>query len=207
MSNIILRPDWHLPEKLVTPESVFNNRRSFLKQMGITGAGLLSIPLAGCSKENKTEAVGAPTPGTPTAGSGKKHYPAPRNPEFNPKGALTVEKEAGSYNNFYEFSLSKQVTRYTGNFVTSPWSIQIGGLVEKPLQLDLQEFLDTVALEGEGIARDTPVTLTLVMPRLGRLLNLLLDELQLTYQLRDGVIRVTTVSAAGDERWTRGSAW
>jgi hypothetical protein len=57
-------------------------------------------------------------------------------------------------------------------------------------------LLDTTRLEDEGIARDTPVTLTLKKPRLGRLLNLLLDELDLTYQLRDGVIRVTTVHAA-----------
>ena len=57
-------------------------------------------------------------------------------------------------------------------------------------------LLDAVALESEGIARDTPVTLTLAKPRLGRLLNLLFDDLGLTYLLRDGVIRVTTVNTA-----------
>ena len=48
MFNIIHRPDWFIPERQVTPETAFLNRRYFLKQMGMAGAGLLSMPLISC---------------------------------------------------------------------------------------------------------------------------------------------------------------
>ena len=47
MANIISRPGWHIPEKFVTPESVFRNRRQFLKELGfVGGAALLGRALA-----------------------------------------------------------------------------------------------------------------------------------------------------------------
>ncbi len=131
MANIILRPDWFIPERLVTPESVFQNRRGFLKQMGITGAGLLAAPWA----VNAAEAA---------------KYPAKRNPTFElAKGArLTSEEVAGSYNNFYEFTLVKQrVKDLVGKFVIDPWPIQISGLVEKPFTIDAHELTASMPLE------------------------------------------------------------
>jgi len=49
MANIIRRAGWYLPEKLVTPETVFLNRRRFMSRLGLAGAGVLSGALAGCS--------------------------------------------------------------------------------------------------------------------------------------------------------------
>ncbi len=81
-------------------------------------------------------------------------------------------------------------------FLETPLTVALHYLSDKHA---IPILIDIVALEGEGIARDTPVTLTLAKPRLGPLLDLLLDELGLTYQLRDGVIRVTTVNAAAND--------
>jgi hypothetical protein len=39
MANLIVRPGWQLPERLVTPEKCFLNRRDFLRQMGFVGGG------------------------------------------------------------------------------------------------------------------------------------------------------------------------
>lgn len=131
MANIILRPDWFIHERFVTPESVFQNRRGFLRQMGIAGAGLLAAPWA----MHAAEAA---------------KYPARRNPAFElAKGArLTAEEVAGSYNNFYEFTLVKQrVKDLVGKFVIDPWPIQITGLVEKPLTLDAHELAASMPLE------------------------------------------------------------
>src|ERR1051325_11277492 len=117
MSNIIVRPPWYLPEKCSTSEAVFRNRRRFLKEMGFAGAGLLAGGLL--------NGAGQVAP--------KKGYPYPRHPEFDPKWKLTNERVAGSYNNFYEFSLQKdRVKDLVGGFVTAPWPIEIKGLVEKP---------------------------------------------------------------------------
>jgi len=145
MANIIIRPDWQLPERLATPESAFLNRRDFLKQMRWIGAGLLGPPLLRTGHVALADSNGGSTPtgATPTA----KTYPPRRNPEFNPHWTLTDEKVAGRYNNFYEFSLSKDVYRYVDRFVSAPWPIQIGGLVEKPITLDAMDLVDMFGLE------------------------------------------------------------
>jgi len=144
MSNIFIRPDWHLPERLVTPETFVLNRRYFLRQLGFTGAGLLGANLMGCAKGEETAGTNTNQTAalTPT-----KSYPAPRNPEFNPNWTLSSEKVAGRYNNFYEFSLSKDVYRYVDKFVTAPWPIQISGLVEKPMTVDAMELAAMFGLE------------------------------------------------------------
>lgn len=153
MSNILIRPEWSLPERWVTPESVFRNRRQFLKQMGFLGAGFLAAPLAGCSKaETETSATPARTNTVPIAAAEPsrypKKYPAPRNAEFNPNWPLSDEKVVGSYNNFYEFSTNKGAVRtLVGNFVTAPWPIEITGLVEKPIIIDAHELVGEMTLE------------------------------------------------------------
>ncbi|MBI3853502.1 MAG: protein-methionine-sulfoxide reductase catalytic subunit MsrP [Verrucomicrobia bacterium] len=151
MFNIIRRPDWFIPERHVTPESVFLNRRRFLKQMGVTSAGLMSLPLLGCSKEAANPPAAAtatpePKPSGSPVSPGK--YPYPRNPEFNPGWPLTNEKIAGTYNNFYEFSTTKdRVRQLVDKFVTAPWPVEISGLVEKPMTLDVQELIVTMPME------------------------------------------------------------
>jgi methionine sulfoxide reductase catalytic subunit len=148
MANIILRPDWHLPERLVTPESIFVNRRRFLRQMGFTGVGLLAAGLSGCSKAESQAAPSDAKPTATTSSASHKGYPAPRNPEFNPGWKLTAEQTAGTYNNFYEFSTNKErVSKLVDKFVTSPWPVQIGGLAEKPMTMDAQELIDMFPLE------------------------------------------------------------
>ncbi len=133
MANIIRRPGWYISEPQVTPERVYRRRRDFLKQMGFLGLGLAGLPLAGAAAE---------------AVSVKKGYPYARNPAFNPGWPLTDEKVAATYNNFYEFSTSKErVYKLVDKFVTTPWPLEIGGLVEKPMKLDLQELIDQMPLE------------------------------------------------------------
>ena len=132
---------------VVTPEAVFLNRRHFLRQTGVASLGLLAAPLTGCAKDDapasnipsKTNSTAAVTP--------SKAFPAPRNPEFNPASTLSDARAAGQYNNFYEFTLSKDVYRHVDKFVTSPWPIQIGGLVDKPLTIDAMELVQMFGLE------------------------------------------------------------
>lgn len=149
MANLIHRPEWHLPERLVTSENAFHNRRQFLRQLGLTGAGLLTASLIGC---NKSESGPRSTADLPMTTDNSpivpvKGFPASRNAEFNPGWRLTNEKEASTYNNFYEFSLAKDAYRYVGKFTTSPWPVEITGLVERPMTLDAQELAAMFGLE------------------------------------------------------------
>jgi sulfoxide reductase catalytic subunit YedY len=139
MANIIIRPDWHIPENRVTPEAVYVKRRAFLKQMGFTGAGLLAAPLAGLAQADAKK--DAPAKST-------KLYPAPRNKEFDPGWKLSEQQITATYNNFYEFSTQKdRVHELTGNFKILPWEIKIGGLVEKPMTIDVQDLIAKFDLE------------------------------------------------------------
>jgi sulfoxide reductase catalytic subunit YedY len=137
MFHIIKRPDWHIDERLITPESAFWNRRRFLREMGFTGAGLLGA--AGLlASQAQAQPAAAP----------KAKYPAARNPEYNPSWPLTDEKVAATYNNFYEFTTTKErVHQMVDKFVISPWPIEIGGLVEKPMTIDAEELAATIPLE------------------------------------------------------------
>src|SRR5262249_9271563 len=130
MANVLIRPDWRITERQVTPEPVFLNRRHFLRQMGFVGLGPLLTPLALSAKEDPPASNASSTTNGAAAFTPSKAFPAPRNPEFNPAWTLTNERAAGQYNNFYEFTLSKDVYHYVAKFVTAPWPIQIGGLVE-----------------------------------------------------------------------------
>src|SRR4051812_43973251 len=92
----------------ITPESVYFSRRKFLKAMGLLAAGAAALaacgPSAGASPTlTATQAaVGA---GTDELGSA-----------ITPFDAIT------NYNNYYEFTTSKEgVAGLAKKFVSSPW--------------------------------------------------------------------------------------
>jgi sulfoxide reductase catalytic subunit YedY len=132
MANVIIRPPWHLPERAVTPESVHVRRRDFLRALGFVGGGL---------------AAGFPMLGADAAKPAGL-YRAKRNSDFDPTLALSSEEAATTYNNYYEFSTSKtRVRELVGKFKTEPWPLEVTGLCENPLKLDLDELLREFPLE------------------------------------------------------------
>ena len=60
-------------------------------------------------------------------------------------------------------------------------------------------LIDTQALADEGVSHDTPVTLFIKNRPLAKLLDLFLSDLHMTWQVRDGVIRVTTNDRADND--------
>src|SRR5690606_15410163 len=111
---VIRRPPWDLPERLATPESVFMNRRAFLG----TAAGAVAAGMAPAAQAQRIADLPAPT---------KDLYPAKRNEAYTLDRALTDEKLAASYNNFYEFGTSKSVARAAQALKLRPWTIKIDG--------------------------------------------------------------------------------
>lgn len=139
MPNLILRPDWHLPESRVTPERAYRNRRKFLRELGLTGGGLLA---AAGLLESDVHAADA-----------RQLYPAKRNIAFSPDLPLSKEKVFTTYNNFYEFGTDKEaVHQRVDKFVTAPWPVKIHGLCEKPVTLDAQELAAEFGLKNACIA-------------------------------------------------------
>jgi methionine sulfoxide reductase catalytic subunit len=117
---------WEIPEREATPESVYWNRRQILKAAGFLGVGSLLA-------ENLLSAP----------------WPAKRNPEFTLDRPITEEWAATSYNNFYEFDPNNKenVKNMVSAFKTAPWSIEITGLVDKPMTLDLDDLMKKMPME------------------------------------------------------------
>ena len=113
----------------ITPEHVYLDRRRFLTAMGGLAAGAI---LGACTR---TDAEPTPeTVNTVTPGSGW---------EINEvDDPLTSYESITSYNNFYEFSLDKDAVRdLVSGFVTSPWEVEVGGLVREPRTFGLEDLL------------------------------------------------------------------
>ena len=61
---------------------------------------------------------------------------------------VTSYEDASSYNNFYEFGTDKSdPARYAHTLKTSPWSIDVQGLVKKPARYALEDLLKLSAQE------------------------------------------------------------
>jgi sulfoxide reductase catalytic subunit YedY len=117
--HIIRRRGWEAGERLVTSEQVVLNRRSVLA--GATAMTILP-PLAA----RADVAV---------------------NPAFQAGRAVTDEKYATTYNNYYEFSESKNLWRDAQALKQRPWTVKLDGLLAKPRTIDIDDLLKQVSLE------------------------------------------------------------
>ena len=160
MANVIIRPDWHIPESSITPINEYRNRRSFVKQLGL-GAGVAGLSLA-----DTLEAAAAP-----------KLYPAKRNAKYNPKVVLTNKAWATGYNNFYEFTTSKEHVRFlVDKFKTNPWEVEVSGLCDKPFKFDAQEMARKLGLEERVYRFRCVEAWSMIVPWTGYALSKLLKQ-------------------------------
>lgn len=128
------------PPDEVTPEETFLNRRFFMKSALLAGSGLVTTGLfRAFSPHAKVKSTGtalatvAETAPLTTLGADEK---------------LNTFSEIAGYNNYYEFSTDKSgVAAKATNFRTDPWSVQVGGLVQKPRTFDLADLLKIESVE------------------------------------------------------------
>ena len=112
----------------ITPQSLYRNRRDFLRAAGIlSGSALLAAcapsaavtplatPEAVASFEGKTDELGDP---------------------------LNTFSDITNYNNYYEFSEGKEaVAPLSAGFKSDPWSVEVTGLVAKPKTFAMEDLL------------------------------------------------------------------
>jgi sulfoxide reductase catalytic subunit YedY len=60
---------------------------------------------------------------------------------------VTDEKYATTYNNYYEFNETKSIWQQAQKLHQRPWSVKIGGMVQKPQTLDIDTILKTIPQE------------------------------------------------------------
>lgn len=135
------KPTWEISESQVTPEAAFLDRRRFLAGM-LTAAGGAASGVALASRTARASQ-------DPSA----DFYPVPNNPAFTAEREIAPVEITSRYNNFYEFNsprdftLSKDIADAAQALPIRPWEIQIVGLVEKTLTLDIDDLLRRMPLE------------------------------------------------------------
>src|SRR5215213_3477824 len=131
---IRVKRGWELPESAATDEAVFRDRRRLLN--GLAAGPILASGAAGFPAWAAAEA-------DPSAGL----YPAKRNDRYLLDRPLTAERDATTYNNFYEFGFDKSIWERAQALKLRPWTIRIDGMVEKPLTIDFDDLLKRIGLE------------------------------------------------------------
>ena len=132
------RRGWELPESAATPEGVYHDRRALLKAagLGLIAAGLPALPAWAAN----------PSAGPPADPSAAR-YPVPRNERYTLDRALSAERDVTTYNNFYEFGSHKGIWMAAQKLPVRPWTVAIDGMVEQPMNLDIDQLLDRMPLE------------------------------------------------------------
>ena len=142
---IKIKRGWELPESAATPENLFHDRRRLLKAAA-AGSILLAAPglLAGCDETSDlTAQAGQDAVPDPSA----KLYPVQRNLRYRLDRELTAEKEATTYNNYYEFGSSKNIWQKAQALPIRPWMVAIDGMVEQPMEIGVDDLLAKMPLE------------------------------------------------------------
>ncbi|GAP15928.1 sulfite oxidase [Longilinea arvoryzae] len=114
----------------ITPEHVYLNRRQFMK-LGAAAVSLAALAACAPLGSNAGPTLNAATPSaneiTPT-------------PTMLPD-TLTDFEAITNYNNFYEYSVDKQaVAQLSKDLRTSPWTVEVGGLVTNPKTYGVEDL-------------------------------------------------------------------
>ncbi len=141
---IKIKRGWEIPESAATPESLFLNRRAVLKGMGaIGGAVAAGAMTAGVLSGVARAAHDESGDDDPSADL----YPVAENKAYTLDRPLSPERIATHYNNYYEFGSQKEIFRLAQELTIRPWTIEVGGLVEKEMTLDIDDLLARMPLE------------------------------------------------------------
>jgi sulfoxide reductase catalytic subunit YedY len=147
----------------ITPKHVYLSRREFMKAAGLVASGALLTACAG-NRPEETPAVGDAPTQTDELGDPVNSF-----------------KDITNYNNYYEFTTDKEgVARLAKDFQTSPWDVEVYGLVSKPRQYSVDELVKKFTPEERIYRLRCVEAWSMVIPWLGFPLARLLDEAEPT---------------------------
>ena len=153
-----------VPSEITSPE-VYQNRRQWLLSAGLSG-----LAAAGLEAQAHTARAGElpPLPSKPSQVAAAMAT-----------DTLTSYKDATTYNNFYEFGTDKlDPVRNVKNFVISPWSVEIEGMVKKPGRINLEDLLKVSAMEERIYRMRCVEGWSMVMPWVGYSLSELIKRVE-----------------------------
>ncbi len=140
----------------ITPEHLYISRRKFIFGIGALAASALL--LRACRPDDSTP-------------------PPPEELE----DYLTPYDSIINYNNYYEFTTSKEgVAALARDFKVSPWTVEVGGLVNKPQTFDIDDLLKKFPPEERIYRMRCVEAWSMVIPWMGFPLSGLLKEVEPT---------------------------
>jgi sulfoxide reductase catalytic subunit YedY len=133
----------------ITPEQVYLSRRKFMKVAGAALGGTSAAALLAACKASPATL----SPTAPATASGEQ-MPTETRPPVTPLPTLAAQADdlgdsltsfddITHYNNFYEFTLSKEdVANKASKFQSIPWQVEVGGLVHNPKTYSIEDLLN-----------------------------------------------------------------
>jgi methionine sulfoxide reductase catalytic subunit len=149
---------------------VYRRRREMLKLMAGGAAG---AALAGWASREALAQTPRPGKLAPLAAA-RSAVP----------GAVTMEKltdykDATSYNNFYEFGTDKADPAQNAHTLkTSPWTVDVDGLVKRPLKLQLEDLHKLGAMEERIYRLRCVEGWSMVIPWVGYSLSKVIEKVE-----------------------------
>lgn len=174
----------------ITPEHIYMSRRKFMVGVGALAAS--SAALAACIAPTQPVAPAADkappaAADEPEVAEVQAEAPQEDTTPFASKetdelgDALTPYRAITNYNNFYEFSMDKEaVAPLSQELRTSPWTVQVGGLVNNPKTYDVDDLLKRFSQEERIYRLRCVEAWSMVIPWLGFSLADLLQEVEPT---------------------------
>ncbi|MCL6510069.1 MAG: protein-methionine-sulfoxide reductase catalytic subunit MsrP [Anaerolineae bacterium] len=170
-------------EDEVTPEHVYHSRRDFIRLGVWAFAGAAALAACGVNNGSQANQRVEPTavqksPAVDATTSAPAAV-APAGPGDTDElgNKLNTFEQITTYNNYYEFTSDKeQVAVLSKDFKSSPWKVEVAGLVGKPMTYDMDD-LRTRFPQEERIYRLRCVEgWSMVIPWTGFPLHRLLNE-------------------------------
>jgi sulfoxide reductase catalytic subunit YedY len=158
---------WELPERAATPESVYLNRRQLMK--GAAGGTILAASGLAASSLIATPLLAQ------EADPSARLYPLKRNEAYKLDRPITEERLATTYNNFYEYGTSKSIVSDARKLQIRPWMVKIDGMVEKEMEIGVDDLLAKMPLEERLYRHRCVETWSMAVPWSGFALKALVE--------------------------------
>ncbi len=166
----------------ITPKSLYLSRRDFMRSAVLAGG---AAALAAClPKESSTDSLAGSVSPTDNSAQYMDELGNPANTFY----------QTTHYNNYYEFTTNPQgVAGMVGKFQTSPWEVQVYGLVNKPKTFSVAEMTELFKPEERVYRMRCVEGWSLVIPWLGFPLSKLLAAVEPTADAK--YVRFETITA------------
>jgi sulfoxide reductase catalytic subunit YedY len=159
-----------IPSSEITPKEAYLTRRDFIKTAGLVAGGIV---LAACAPQALGSDDSEPTaaPVSPTIVSKTDELGDPVN----------SYEDITNYNNYYEFTTNKEgVAQLAEGFPTSPWDVQVYGLVNNPRTYSVDDLIGKFQPEERIYRLRCVEAWSMVIPWVGFPLSKLLQEVEPT---------------------------